>query len=78
MLADYNGPKVPASTDWLERKGLIDREERQLQASGDPQFVKNIAEVMFDGIFADCKIFRDLFVRVPGNHRGDDLQFAWR
>jgi hypothetical protein len=50
--------------------------ECQFQARGNAELVKNIGEVMFDRLRTESQPVGDIFIRTPGQNRGNDLQFA--
>src|SRR5580698_8387153 len=70
-----NGTKVLCRLgDGLQGQGLIDGKQGEFQASGNPQLVEDIAEMVFDRVLADLEVFCDLLVGVSGDHGGNDLQ----
>ena len=52
---------------------MRDGKENQLQAVGDPDFVENISEVVFNGLFADPELLGDVPISVASDQTGDDL-----
>ena len=55
---------------------VVYAEERQFQAVGDSDFIEDVAEMMFDGPLADCKLLRDLPIRITFDDRTNDFPFA--
>ena len=68
------GTKVPYGSGYgLQRQRLIDRKQRQFQPRGDAELIKDVAEMVFDGVFADLKVFRNLFIGIACNYSGYDF-----
>jgi len=51
----------------------IDRKQSQFQAGRNAQFIENVAQMVFHGIFADSESVRDVFIGPSGDRRRDDL-----
>jgi len=61
--------KVPYGSGYrLEGQRLIDCKQCQFQPSGDAQLIKDVAEMVLYRVFADFKVFRNLFVGITGNY----------
>ena len=50
--------------------------QSQLEAVGDTKLVKDVVEVVLDGLFADEHLFGDLFVLEALSDTGHDLAFS--
>ena len=57
---------------------MVKGEERQLEAARHAHFAEDVGQVPLHGIFAERELLRDLFVRVAGDDRRDDLLLARR
>ena len=57
---------------------VIDREQREFHAIGHADFVENVGEVPFDGLFGDAEPSSDVFVREPFCDVSNDIEFASR
>ncbi len=73
LAGDYvKGGKRP-SLLIRRSKLMVYHKECQLKAAGDAKLVKDVREVMFHGMFANSKLFGDVFVGVTGDYSLDDI-----
>ena len=55
---------------------VMHREQRELEAIGHTDFVEDVRQVVFDGLFADRESFRNLLVLIRVHDCSDDLPLA--
>src|SRR5262249_36896812 len=66
----------PVNSRLLHPQMLFAGEHRQLKAAIHAQLSIDVAEVAFDGLFADGKLAGDLAVAIPFLDSGDDLNLT--
>ena len=71
-------PESARSDDWFEWQRLIYRKQREFQARGNPHLIEDVAEMVLDRVLADLEMLGNFFVRVTGDHGGNNFQFAGR
>src|SRR5262249_38509434 len=57
-------------------KAAVDGEENEFNPIVNAELVVDVRQVMLDGVFADPKRRRDIFIGLAVDERSDDLHFA--